>query len=112
VEIPPVVLGGTYRGVGGSRALASVSADFAFQRVRLFVEETEADTRLSEMSGWCMAGPGAVAVATVCKTFKLVACNSEAFKSEQTHTLIKRCTLDAFISSTFRRSASLPSSRR
>jgi hypothetical protein len=41
------------------------------------MEDTEADTRLGEMSGWCKVGPGAVAVATVCNAFKLADCNSE-----------------------------------
>jgi hypothetical protein len=40
--------------------------------VRLFMKETEADTRLYEVSGWCKVGPGAIGVETVCNALELV----------------------------------------
>jgi hypothetical protein len=84
-RVLPVVLGRTYNGVG-SGALGSRSADFLVPRsavgesirsVRLFLKETEADTRLNEASGWCKVGPGAFGLETVCKALELVGRISE-----------------------------------
>jgi hypothetical protein len=84
-RVLPVVLGGTYNGVG-SGALGRVSADFlVFQSavgenirsVRLFMKENETDTRLYEVSGWCKVGPDAFEVETVCKALELVGRISE-----------------------------------
>jgi hypothetical protein len=79
-RVLPAVLDGTYNGVG-SGALGRVSAEFLvsrsaagenFRSVRLFMKETEADTRLYEVSGWCKVGPDAIGVETVCKALELV----------------------------------------
>jgi hypothetical protein len=85
-----------------------VSADFLVSRsavgenirsVRLFMKETEADTILYEVSGWCKVVPGAFGVETVCKALELVGriseeslakCKSYGQKAQQLKTMYKQ----------------------